>query len=179
MPSIILIRHAMPRPEPGTDPAGWVLAPDGVEAARRLGPLLPAGAVLVSSDEPKALGTLAAAAPGRPIVAEPGLREVRRPREPFADAYRGPRAAYVGGHPPAGWEPPAEVAARVGAVVERHRDAVRPLVLAGHGMAFTTWLVSSGFVDDPAAFWSALRLPDVLVVADGRVRRASADGQVG
>ena len=166
------MRHAMPEMEPAVDPAEWVLGPAGVEAARRLGALLPADAVLVASDEPKAVATLAAAAPGRAIAAEPGLREVRRPREPFDDAFREPRLAYVSGRPPAGWEPPAEVAARVQAAVERHRDAHRPLVLAGHGMAFTTWLAGRGLLDDPAAFWSALRLPDLLEVADGRIRRA-------
>jgi broad specificity phosphatase PhoE len=172
MQRIFLLRHAMPVQEPAADPADWVLAPEGVEAARRLAPLLPADAVLVSSDEPKALATLATAAPGRVVAAEPGLREVRRPREPFDDTFRGPRLAYVAGRPPVGWEPPAEVAARVQAAVERHGDGSRPLVLAGHGMAFTTWLAGRGLLDDPAAFWSALRLPDLLEVADGRVRRA-------
>src|SRR5688500_3431862 len=119
MSRILLVRHAMPELKPAVDPAEWVLGPAGVEAARRLGALLPADAVLVSSDEPKALATLAAAAPGRSITAEPGLREVRRPREPFDDSFREPRLAYVSGRPPAGWEPPAEVAARVQAAVER------------------------------------------------------------
>jgi broad specificity phosphatase PhoE len=161
----------MPELEPAADPAEWVLSPAGVEAARRLAPLLPAEAVLVSSDEPKALATLEAAAPGRSIAAEPGLREVRRPLEPFDDTFREPRLAYVAGRPPAGWEPPAQVAARVQAVVERHRDGVRPLVLAGHGMAFTTWLGDRGLLEDPAAFWSGLRLPDLVEIMDGRVRR--------
>jgi broad specificity phosphatase PhoE len=172
MGPVLLLRHAMPDQVPTADPADWVLAPDGVAAARRLTPLLPDDAVLVSSDEPKALATLATAAPGRPIIAEPGLREVRRPREPFDDTFRGPRLAYVGGRPPAGWEPPAAVAARVQAAVDRHRDGSRPLVLAGHGMAFTTWLAARGLLGDPAAFWSDLRLPDLHEVADGRVRRA-------
>jgi len=162
MSRILLVRHAMPALDPETEPAEWDLAPEGVAAARLLGPLLPADAVLVSSDEPKALSTLAAAAPGRPVIAEPGLREVERPREPFD---REARLAYVAGRPPDGWEESAAVAARVEAVVARHRHATRPLVLGGHGMAFTTWLVSRGLVRDPAGFWSSLRLPDVVETA--------------
>lgn len=162
----------MPVPDPAADPAGWILGPGGVAAARRLAPLLPADAVLVASDEPKAVGTLAAAAPGRVIAAEPGLREVRRPREPFGDGFRAARLAYVRGRPPVGWEDPAAVGARIDAVVARHRAGDRPLVLAGHGMAFTTWLARRGLVADPADFWSGLRLPDVWTIDGLRLLRA-------
>ena len=168
---IILVRHAMPKLEPGVDPAQWTLGDDGVAAARAMGHLLPAGAVLVSSDEPKAHATLTAMVPGRPVPLDPRLREVSRPLEPFDDGFRAARLAYVAGDPPGGWEAPAAVAARIDAAMNAHRRPGQPLVLAGHGMAFTTWLAARGLIDDPPAFWSDLRLPDLFLVRDATVRR--------
>jgi hypothetical protein len=43
-------------------------------------------------------------------------------------------------------------------------DYDSPLVIGSHGMAMTVWLSSRLRLADPAAFWSDLRLPDVLVV---------------
>ena len=40
----------------------------------------------------------------------------------------------------------------------------RPLVVATHGMAMTLWLTALG-LEDPEAFWSDLRLPDVFQLA--------------
>ena len=168
---IILVRHAMPKLEPGVDPARWTLSDDGVAAAQALGHLLPVGAVLVSSDEPKAHATLTAMVSGRPVTLDPRLREVARPIEPFDDEFRAARLAYVGGHPPDGWEHPAEVTARIGRAIIDHRIAGRPLILAGHGMAFTTWLSAHRLIEDPPAFWSDLRFPDLVLVRDATVRR--------
>ena len=168
---IILVRHAMPRLEPGIDPAQWTLGDDGVAAARAVGHLLPSGAVLVSSDEPKAHATLTAMVPGLPVTLDHRLREVARPLEPFDDEFRAARLAYVAGDPPDGWEPPATVASRIDAAVTEHQTLGRPLVLAGHGMAFTTWLSAHDLITDPRAFWSDLRLPDLFLVRDATVRR--------
>ena len=143
-------------------------------AAQAIGPLLPAGAMLVSSDEPKAYDTLTAAAPGRRIRADPRLREVARPLEPFDDDFRVARLAYVEGDPPAGWEPPTQVAARIDAAVTDHRVDDRPLVLAGHGMAFTTWLAAHGLIDDAPAFWLDLGFPDIFLVGRRGIRRLTA-----
>ena len=44
------------------------------------------------------------------------------------------------------------------------RAAGRPLVVASHGMAMTLWLTARIGLDAPGAFWSSLRLPDVLAV---------------
>ena len=165
---IVLVRHAMPLIDPATDPATWPLSPAGEAAARAAGHLIPTGAVLVSSDEPKAYQTLTAAT-GGPVIAEPGLREVTRPLEPYDFATA--RLAYVAGDPPPDWEPPATVVARIDAAIARHQVQERDLVLAGHGMAFTTWLAAHGLIADPRAFWRDLRLPDVLAIDGGRVRR--------
>jgi broad specificity phosphatase PhoE len=161
----------MPKLEPTVDPAQWTLSAEGVASARAMGHLLPAGAMLVSSDEPKAHATLTAMAPGRPVTLDPRLREVARPLEPFNDDFRTARLAYVAGDPPEGWEPPAAVAGRVEALVTDFQTPGRPLVLAGHGMAFTTWLSAHGLIDDPPAFWSDLRLPDLFLVGEATVRR--------
>ncbi|GAA1751455.1 histidine phosphatase family protein [Luedemannella helvata] len=167
------MRHAMPLIDPDTDLATWPLSADGVAAARALGPLLPAGAVLVSSDEPKAHATLSLAT-GRDVVIDARLREVARPRELFSDDFAQARRAYVAGSPPPGWERPAAVARRIADVISAHRVPGRPLVLAGHGMAFTTWLAAGLLVADPARFWSDLRLPDAFEVMARGVRRLDA-----
>ena len=164
---IILVRHAMPNLEPEIDPALWTLSADGVAAARAIGPLLPAGAVLVSSDEPKAYVTLTTAAPERPVT--------RRPTPARGGPTAGTVQRRLPGRPPRLRRGPA--ARRLGAAGHRrgpHRRrnrrppaTDRPLVLAGHGMAFTTWLAAHGLIADPAAFWSDLRLPDVLWCGTG------------
>jgi broad specificity phosphatase PhoE len=171
---LVLVRHAMPLTDPDTDPADWPLSPAGAAAARAVGHLIPTGvpggAVLVASDEPKAYDTLTAAT-GRPVIPEPRLREVFRPREPFADDFAVAREAYLSGRPSAGWEPHPRVAARVDAAIAAHRVPDLPLVLAGHGMVFTVWLAAQGLLDDPVAFWRDLRFPDVLRVVNGHIAR--------
>jgi broad specificity phosphatase PhoE len=160
---IVLVRHAMPLVDPDVDPASWLLSSEGEAAARALSDALPTDAVLVSSDEPKAHATLALAT-GREVITDARLREVARPREPYRADFAVARLAYVDGLPPPGWEPQTAVVARIDAAIAAHRVPGRPLVLGGHGMAFTTWLSAYGLVNDPVAFWSALRLPDVFNV---------------
>ena len=167
---MIFVRHAMPVIDPDADPATWPLSADGQAAARALGPRLPADAVLVSSDEPKAYATLSLAT-GRNVTIDARLREVARPRERVSDDFAHARRVYVAGSPPPGWERPAAVARRIAAVIGAHRVPGRPLVLAGHGMAFTTWLAAGLLVADPARFWSDLRLPDAFEVLATGVRR--------
>jgi broad specificity phosphatase PhoE len=126
--------------------------------------------VLVASAEPKAVETLTCAT-GRPVASDPRLNEVERPVEPFGADWREHRTRYVAGHVPAGWEKPHNVAARLDEVIAEHATAGKPLVLAGHGMAFTTWLSWHGYIGDPAVFWRRLGLPDVILVEEGAVRR--------
>jgi broad specificity phosphatase PhoE len=170
---IVLLRHGMPATDPAADPMTWPLSAAGAVAAASLAPLLPSGAVLVSSDEPKAAQTLRAAAGGRTVPTDPRLREVHRPPEPWSADFRLARQAYVEGRIPAGWERPAAVADRMDAVIATHRRAGVALVVAGHGMAFTVWLARHGLIGDPGAFWAALRFPDLLAVDDAGMRRLS------
>ncbi|GIF52829.1 broad specificity phosphatase PhoE [Asanoa ferruginea] len=170
-PVLILLRHAMPAADSAAEPSTWPLSAAGSAAAAALAPLLPPGAGLVSSNEPKAVQTLRAAAGGRSVPTDPRLREVDRPPEAWSADFRLARRAYVEGRVPAGWEPPAAVAERMDAAIAAHRRAGDALVVAGHGMAFTVWLASHGLIDDPGAFWAALRLPDLFAVDDAAVRR--------
>ncbi len=164
----------MPVPEPATPPHRWALSDTGRAAARRLGPLLPSDALLVASDEPKAVQTLVAARPSAPVVRDARFAEVRRD-EPYHGDYRARRLAYLRGDSDPRWEPPDAVVARFDAGVTEHlRSAAgRSLVVATHGMAMTLWLAARGMLPDPAAFWSALGLPDAYAVdvAAGTVSR--------
>jgi broad specificity phosphatase PhoE len=114
---------------------------------------------LVSSAEPKARQTLEAAGP---VVTDARFNEVRRPREPFNGDFRAQREAYASGIEHARWEPRAEVVARFSAGIRYWSDvaAGRPVVIATHGMAMTTWLAAAVGLTDPGAFWAQLRLPD-------------------
>jgi broad specificity phosphatase PhoE len=166
---LLLVRHAMPLVNEAAPPATWPLSAHGKQAARRIGSLIPAHASLVSSTEMKAHDTLVYAT-GRTVITDARLNEVNRPPDPFGSDWREQRLRYVAGKPPPGWEPPEQVAARVDEVIQTHATAGVPLVLAGHGLAFTVWLSSHGLIDSPAAFWSGLRLPDILLAGAGEVR---------
>lgn len=158
-----LVRHAMPALQPEVDPALWVLSDAGLAAAAELRERLPADALLVASDEPKAWQTVDPS--GSTVLRDPRLGEVRR-EEPFGDGFRERRLAYVTGTDHEGWEPRADVAARFGEAVSEHLAAAgaRPLVVASHGMAMTLWLTSLGSVTDPGTFWSELAFPDLVEV---------------
>lgn len=157
---LILVRHAPPAATPDVSPHAWVLSDDGRAAAMRLVAALPADAYLVSSAEPKAWQTLEG--DRLPVVRDARFNEVARENDPWDDDYRVRRRAYVEGVEHLGWEPRAAVAERfdVG-VTERLAEANgRPVVIASHGMAITTWLSSRLGLTDPGEFWSQLRFPD-------------------
>jgi broad specificity phosphatase PhoE len=158
---LILVRHALPDVVPDVPPHEWVLAADGLAAAREL--RFPAGALLVSSEEPKAFQTIESAG----VVAKDSrFNEVSRTGEPFGGNWRELRRAYVGGRDHDDWEPRVEVAARFDAAISEHRDfaSAAPLVVATHGMAMTVWLDDRIGLANSVDFWAELRLPDVIVV---------------
>lgn len=162
--TLYLVRHAMPDVDPAADPATWPLGPEGRAAARQLADMLPSGALLVASEEPKAWQTLDPEGE-RGILRDRRLGEVRRTEE-FNDDFRRLRRSYVCGAVIPGWEPQAGVARRFGAAAGEaiQRAGRRDVVLATHGMALTVWLTTAISLADPGSFWADLRFPDVLAV---------------
>ena len=159
---LILVRHAMPDLDPQTPPHEWPLGEDGRSAARALAGVLPAGALLVASTEPKAWQTLEPA--GR-VDRDLRFAEIRR-IEPWEGDYRRLRREYVEGVDHPDWEPRAQVAERFDTAVTEHLGIAgeQPLVVASHGMAMTVWLTARIGLPDPGAFWAGLRFPDARCV---------------
>jgi broad specificity phosphatase PhoE len=159
----------------GTSPDEWPLSDEGRRDTERLAAALPLPAYVVSSDEPKAIGTAQVLA-GPDVAVDPRLREVDR-QEPFGGPFRVRRRRWIDGHEHPGWESRADVAARIGSCVDQRfaeaRALGRELVVVGHGMALTAWLATVVTLDRPGAFWEGLRLPDAYVVdtAAGGVQR--------
>jgi broad specificity phosphatase PhoE len=155
---MILVRHAMPELQPGVAPDRWGLGETGRAAARELAARLD-GRVVVSSDEPKARQTAEeiAAHLSAELVVDAAWREVRRPGD-WDDGYRSRAARYVGGEALEGWEPHADVIARVTA-------AARGDIVVTHGLAMTLYLGES------VSFWEELRFPDAWSALAGHLRR--------
>ena len=160
--ALMLLRHARPDPVQAVAPRDWQLSADGRLAARALRGRLPAGALLVASDEPKALETVREASGGAAVLADPGFGEVNRPTEWVSD-HRARARAYVEGARHEGWEPREEVATRFEAAVRRHAGAGRRLVIGTHGMAATVWLATRTAID-PGPYWEGLLFPDLIGV---------------
>jgi broad specificity phosphatase PhoE len=153
---LVLVRHAMPVVEPLTLPDRWVLSNEGKAAAAKL--VLPQGARLVASGEPKAIQTLAHAGE---VTSDTRFNEVRRV-EPFSDDFREIRRAYVEGENHPDWELREEVVARFDEGIAAYPQ--RPLVVASHGMAMTLWLTARIGLAEPGEFWAGLRFPDALAI---------------
>lgn len=153
---LLLVRHAMPE-----------AVAQGRAAARSL--RLPADALLVASDEPKAAQTLHEATGGTPVLVDAGFGEVRRPHGWLPD-HRERARAYVDGVQHDGWEPRAAVVARFDAAIARHATPGRTLVVGTHGMAATAWLAARTAIE-PGPFWAALRFPDIVEIVAGRIVR--------
>jgi broad specificity phosphatase PhoE len=162
---VLLVRHARPVVDPGVPPDRWELTAGGRAAAWVLGALAGPG-YYVASDEPKALRTVQEMASGRPVAAEPGLREVHRPGDWSAD-YEQQARSYLEGAGPGNWEPPAQVIARFETAVARHMQiatARQQVLIAGtHGLAATLWLASRVRLEPgPAGFWASLGFPELI-----------------
>jgi broad specificity phosphatase PhoE len=164
---VLLVRHAMPEAVAQVAARDWQLSAQGRAAARSL--RLPADALLVASDEPKAAQTLHEATGGAPVLVDPGFGEVRRPHEWMPD-HRERARAYVDGVQHDGWEPRAAVVARFDAAIARHAAPGRTLVVGTHGMAATAWLAARTAIE-PGPFWAALRFPDIVEIVAGRIVR--------
>ncbi len=184
VPPITYVRHAMPVVVDDVPSSAWHLDETGRAAARALADCLEIDAgvgALVTSNEPKAVETAVPIAErwSAVLVEDPRVREAERPW--VGDGYRGVVHRYLRGEQPEGWEPHAEVAARVSAAV---RDAVAgagggPVVIVSHGLALTLHLGDRLGADfDRESFWSGLAFPDAWALDDGVLHRSLPRGRV-
>jgi len=172
VPPISYVRHSMAVPDDTLHPTEWVLdgagRVDADELARRL-EVAPAIGVLVSSTEPKAMGTAEVIGRrwGADVRPDDRLREATRPW--VGPGYRAVAHRYLRGDAINGWEPHADVAARAESVVQ---DALadahgRPVVVVTHGLVLAVHLqtrLGAGF--DAESFWSCLAFPDAWALDD-------------
>jgi len=169
---ISYVRHSMARSDETRHPTEWELDDQGRAAAGRLADRLevaPEIGALVTSTEPKALGTAAAIAARWDAKVHPDdrLREAARPW--VGPGYRAVAHRYLRGEAIDGWEPHATVAARADAVLA---DALavaggRPVVMVTHGLLLAVHLserLGAGF--DAESFWSCLAFPDAWALDD-------------
>jgi broad specificity phosphatase PhoE len=181
MTRIVLIRHALPRIDPAMRAADWPLSSEGVAAAAQLaGRLESFGfAEIASSPELKAVETASAIAQhlGVPMRIDDGFAEHHRasagflPREAFEDGirrlFRQPAEAVFG-------DETADAAyQRFVASIDRHRlaNAVGDLAVVTHGTVLTLYACRTTPLPEPFAFWKSLRLPDAIVIENGRLSR--------
>jgi len=155
----------MPAVRPEARPEHWELDDAGRRGAETLRQVIPQGALLISSEEPKARQTLE---PSGNVLTDARFNEVSRD-EPYDGDFRARRRSYITGTNHPGWEPRRQVTARFGTAIEFWVSiaAGRPLIVATHGMAMTLWLTTAANLADPAAFWADLRLPDLFEVNPG------------
>ena len=163
---ISYVRHSMAVPDEGRHPTEWVLDSAGRALAAELADRLevaPAVGVLVSSTEPKALGTaeVIGARWGAEVRPDDRLREAMRPW--VGPGYRAVAHRYLRGEEIDGWEPHGDVASRVAASVDEACDDAgdTPVVVVTHGLVLAVHLRRRlGPEFDAESFWSCLAFPD-------------------
>ncbi|HEY9556750.1 MAG TPA: histidine phosphatase family protein [Acidimicrobiales bacterium] len=171
-PPILYVRHAMAAADDSRHPTEWVLDDEGRGAASDLADRLEVAdgiGVLVSSTEPKALGTAEVIATrwGAEVTSDERLREATRPW--VGPGYRAVAHRYLRGETIDGWEQQAVVAARADEAVH---DAVkaadgRTVVVVTHGLVLATLLCRIlGDDFDAESFWSCLAFPDAWALDD-------------
>ena len=172
-PPISFVRHSMAVPDERRHPTEWVLDGRGRQDAEELAARLevePAIGALVSSTEPKALGTaeVIGARWGAEVRPDDRLREATRPW--VGAGYRAVAHRYLRGGEIDGWEPHLDVAARVEAAVEDACAAAggAPVVVVTHGLVLAVHLrVRLGHEFDAESFWSCLAFPDAWALDGG------------
>lgn len=168
-------------PEDSVHPTAWHLDAGGRAQARALAARLEVArsiGALVTSTEPKAFETACSIGDhwDAPVVSDDRLREAIRPW--IGPGYRAIVHRYLRGELPDGWEPHAEVAARVAAAVADAKDAAAglPVVVVSHGLALAVHLGAVlGERFDRESFWSCLAFPDAWVLDEaGTLHRPPA-----
>jgi broad specificity phosphatase PhoE len=170
VPRLTLVRHGRPLVVAGVPAHRWELDPagyDDVWALRESG-RLPTGAAWFSSPEPKASATAQLLTDSGVGVLD-GLREQVRESTEWIDDFAGTvRRAFDDPAQPAhpGWEPLAvcrdRVSRAVRGVLDSHPDV--PVVLVGHGTAWTLLVAELTGKPPDLERWEALQMPDLIVV---------------
>ena len=133
----------------------WRLSPEGHASAEELAARLAPVARVLSSPEPKAVGTAEPIArrSGVEVEVDERLREVERAANlPDVEAHRTAVRAYLGGTAIEGWEDRSRARARFAAALEGVDEAA----------VVTHATVLSLFLGYDFGAWAEIRLPDVI-----------------
>jgi broad specificity phosphatase PhoE len=150
-----LVRHAPVELRLDEPAHTWPLTDEGLAAAEELARKLPRVARVVSSPEPKALGTAEpiAQASGVEVEVDDRLREVERAANlPTYDEHRAAVRRYLDGEEVDGWEPRDVALRRVREAVDGLDDAA----FVSHGMLLSLLL---GYSFEQ---WNRIALPDAI-----------------
>ena len=181
MSAIVLVRHAMPQIVEGVPSAQWKLSAAGAKAAAALAENFRDYdfARIVSSPEPKAIGTAEAMASqlGLAVAIDDGLAEHSRrsigyvSREEIdagvARLFSIPDALVFGD------ETAEQCFARFHAALER-QSSTRDILAVTHGTILTVYL-SRILEIDPLPFWRALPTPAAVILESGTMRVVEPD----
>ena len=188
MPALTLVRHGLPEIDPTVPADRWQLSPGALPALTqlRLSGLIASGSRWFSSPEPKARES-AEALTQSPVAVVEALREAERPAGWYQNATEFSalvRRSVLEPHTPAadGWEPAAATQARVLAASQAilAKTASDPVVLVGHGTAWTLLVAALTASSPDLDAWESMRMPDLAVLevsASGRSRLRRPWGQ--
>ena len=167
MRELHLVRHGRPKIEPELSAELWALDARAADPIARLraADVLPRPANWYSSAEPKAVAT-ASLLTDTPVTLVEELGEMRRPAGWVDDADEWSqlvRRSLEEPHGPAGdgWETAEQTQQRVVAAVEAIAKAsAGPVVLVGHGTAWTLLVAALTAQPPDIAGWQSLLMPD-------------------
>jgi probable phosphoglycerate mutase len=149
------VRHAAVELELDRPAATWQLTEEGRADAEQIAVRLAPVKRVLSSPEPKAVGTAEplAARSGVPVEVDVRLREVKREANlPDYAAHRDTVRRYLEGEPVPGWEPADDARARFAEAIDGLDDAA----VVTHATVLSLFL-GYGFEQ-----WGRIALPDVI-----------------
>lgn len=165
--TLYLVRHAEPEVSPYRDAATADLLPEAEAQLKQIAAQLPPEARFFSSPEPKATTTARLLTP-EPVEVVADLREHERGQDPVTDYHGTVMRALLrpieAAHP--GWDTAFRTQQRVVEAVRRLIDRLpdRPLVLVGHGIAWTLLVAEYTDSQPDPELWASLGMPDLIVV---------------
>ena len=171
MRRLLLVRHAAPLIDPPTPSSGWVLSPQGEEAARRFAQSLaaPPPSPIYSSAETKAVQTaqLLAEGWGVQVRVEEDLHEVEgRPWANSPAEYEETVGRYLQGEAADGWEERLGAQRRMATAVQKLMGPGQDALVVSHGLVLVLCLAWLLKVEAGTLFpvWRTIRFPDLCIV---------------